>query len=618
MTRSNPARPTAVAFLTGLLVSRPTELLCCLGRISDVSGVTELGRAQGGMGQMRRFVAIFGVAMLVATACSGGTTPAASGGPSATAAASDNPVPGGRVVVGATGDPKTMQPVISTDTQSSGIWSWLYSSLTRANYKTGETEPNLAEKFELSKDGLTLTYTLRDNLVWSDGTAFSGEDWRYTVHAVARSAKTVRKSTFQDIVGWADYRDGKTDAISGITVTGKAIEIKFTKVFCPATAAMGAAGGGILPSAAFKKVWNEKTLDTKANIDDNALNMNPPASMGPFVFKEFKPGIQVTFAKNDKYWRGAPLVDELVVKVYADATAIKNALVTGEVTYGSVEAKDYDEVAKVDSLKGYRYKSSGYTYIGWNAKAAKAPWLANRDVRQALWYGINVDAIMKKILFGLAARQYGHLPKPSWAYPGDSNFNTYPYDVTKAKSLLEKAGAKMGADGFYTWTDGKPIAMRIETNSGNLTRETILQIAVEQYKQIGVKIEPVLEAFNVLLDRTDPGTDYEGFIIGWSLGLDPDSYSILHSSQQGKGQFNDVGYSNPVVDAALIAGRNGPDCSKAARAKQYAAIVKELNTDAPYTFLYNQDSLLFMNKKLQGTAPTTISTTHNIQEWWIK
>ena len=572
---------------------------------------------------MRRLFAILGAAMLVATACSGSTIPIASGAPSGSvAAATDKPVAGGRLVVAQVGDPKTFQPVISTDTTSSGAWGWVYTGLTRANKDTGETEGQLAKDAPtLSADGLTLTYTLRDNLLWSDGTPFTGDDYKYTVEAVARSTKTVRKSTIQDIVGYADYRDGKTDSMSGVVVSadGKTITVTLTKVFCPGIAGLGGAGaGGLLPSKTFKSVWDNKTTDIKKNIDDNALNNAPPASMGPFVFVSSTPGTEVRYKANPNFFRGKPFVDELIIKNYADTAAVKAALLTGEVSYATIQASDYDEVSKAEALKGYRFPGYGYTYIGWNAKAAKAPWLASRDVRQALWYGINVDAIYQKIVFGLAAKQFGHLPKPSWAYPGDSNFNTYPFDVAKSKSLLEKAGAKMGGDGYYTWTDGKPIAMRIETNSGNTTRETILQIAVEQYKAIGVKIEPVLEAFNVLLDRTDPGTDYEGFIIGWSLGLDPDSYSIWHSSQQGKGQFNNVGYSSPVVDAALVAGRNGPDCSKAARQKQYAAVDKELNTDAPYTFLYNQDVLLFMNKKIQGAAPTTISTTHNIQEWWIK
>jgi peptide/nickel transport system substrate-binding protein len=572
---------------------------------------------------MRRLISIFGATALVATACSGTTNPpAASTAASATVAATQAPVPGGRLVIAQVGDPKTFQPVISTDTTSSAAWDKLYFGLTRANKDTGETEGQLAKDAPtLSADGLTLTYTLRDNLKWSDGTPFTGDDYKYTVEAVARSPKTVRKSTIQDIVGYADYKDGKTDSMAGVVVSadGKTITVKLTKVFCPGIAGLGGAGaGGILPSTAFKKVWDNKTTDITKNIDDNALNNAPPSSMGPWIWVATTPGTQIQYKANPNFFRGKPYIDELIIKNYADTSAIKAALLTGEVSYASVQAADYEEVNKADILKGYRFPGYGYTYIGWNAKAAKAPWLASRDVRQALWYGINVDAIYQKIVFGLAAKQFGHLPKPSWAYPGDDQFNKYPYDVAKAKSLIEKAGAKMGADGYYTWTDGKPISMRIETNSGNTTRETILQIAVEQYKQIGVKIEPVLEAFNVLLDRTDPGTDYEGFIIGWSLGLDPDSYSIWHSSQQGKGQFNNIGYNNAAVDAALIAGRNGPDCSKAARQKAYNTIDKELNTDAPYTFLYNQDVLLFMNKKLQNVAPTTISTIHNVEQWWVK
>jgi peptide/nickel transport system substrate-binding protein len=571
---------------------------------------------------MRRLISILGATALVATACAGGTPPTASGGPSATVAATEAPVPGGRLVISQTGDPKTFQPVISTDTTSSAAWGQVYIGLTRANKDTGETEGQLAvDAPKLSADGLTLTYTLRDNLKWSDGTPFTGEDYKYTVEAVARSPKTVRKSTIQDIVGYADYKDGKTDSMAGVVVSadGKTIEVKLAKVFCPGIAGLGGAGaGGILPSKHFKAVWNNKTTDTKTNIDDNKLNNEPPASMGPWIWVSTTPGTEVKYKSNPNFFRGEPYIKELIIKNYADSTATKNALITGETSYGTVAAADYEEVSKADILKGYRFPGYGYTYIGWNAKSAKAPWLANRDVRQALWYGINVDAIYQKIVFGLAARQFGHLPKPSWAYPGDDQFNKYDFSVAKAKASLEKAGAKMGADGYYQWTDGKPIAMRIETNSGNKTRETILEVAVEQYKAIGVKIEPVLEAFNVLLDRTDPGTDYEGFIIGWSLGLDPDSYSIWHSSQQGKGQFNNVGYSNPTVDKALEVGRNGPDCSKAARAQQYKTIDKELNNDAPYTFLYNQDSLLFMNKKLQGVAPTTISTTWNIEKWWVK
>jgi len=562
---------------------------------------------------MRRSIALLGAAFLVAISCA----PSTSGG-GTSAAPSEAPVRGGSIVVGAVSDPKTLQPVISTDTTSSGVWQEIYVGLTRTNRESGETEPFLAEKYDVSADGKTVTYTLRDGLVWSDGTPFTGDDYKYTVEAVMRSPKTVRKSQVDLITGAKDYGAGKTDSISGIQVSGKTITIKLDRTFCPAIAALGGAGaGGILPSAKFKTVWDNKTTDVSKNIDDNPLNMAPPASMGPFAFKELKPGVQTTLTRNEKYFLGAPNVDEYIVKIYADATAVKNALATGEVTYGGVEAKDFDELTKNDQLTSYRFKSLTYDYIGWNAKAAKAPWLASKDVRQALWYGIDSDSIIKRVLFGYGSKQLAHNVPVSWAYDS-GGLTDYKRDVAKAKQLLEKAGAKMGSDGIYRWTDGSPMKMRIETNQGNNRRETILQVAQEQYKEIGIQVDPLLESFNQLLDRTDPGTDYEGFILGWSLGADPNPYSIWHSSQTGKGQFNNVFYTNPEVDKALETNREGPDCSKEARKKANHAVDVALNQDAPYTFLLSPDTVGFSNKGLRNFQPFTFSREWNIEKWWLK
>ena len=564
---------------------------------------------------MRRFVSFVGVTLLVAVACT--TTPA--GQPQSPGGQA---VAGGRVVVGSFSDLKTMQPVISADSASSDRWNFIYQGLTRTSKDTGAVEPNLADKFELSSDGLTLTYTLRDGVVWSDGSPFTGDDYKLTAMAVARSKKTTRKDAFTNVTGFNDFKDGKAEDISGIQVTdnGKKVTIKFDKVYCGAIYRLGSAGtGGIIPKKVFGKYIDPK--DPSKNLDDAPENMNPPLSIGPFVFKEYKPGDTWTAVRNDKYFRGAPLVDEVVVKVYADATAVKAALLTGEISFYNIEAKDYDEVKKSDLLKEYHFSgSNGYTYIGWNELSAKAPWLADKRVRQALWYGLNVDAIYQKILFGQGRRQFGDTPPTvGWAYD-DSDLNKYPYDVNKAKQLLEQAGAKMGSDGVYRWTDGTPMKMRIETNQGNNARETILQFAQEQYRQIGIQIDPLLEAFPALTERSDPtNADLQGYILGW-IGLGPsmDDYAIWHSSQRGPKQFNSVNYVNATVDRALSDNRDGPDCSQAARKKALHAIDKQLNEDAPYTFLYSADVLLFFNKTVQGADPGVWSTIWNVEKWWVK
>src|SRR5438132_13694843 len=110
---------------------------------------------------MRRFTALFGAALMVAVACGAPTPPSSGGSP----VASEQPVPGGRIVEGSTGDPQTMQPVISTDTTSSGAWSWLYFGLTRVDRDTGETEGNLAgDAPKLPADGRSGPCTQRGNL----------------------------------------------------------------------------------------------------------------------------------------------------------------------------------------------------------------------------------------------------------------------------------------------------------------------------------------------------------------------------------------------------------------------------------------------------------------------
>ncbi len=139
--------------------------------------------------------------------------------------------------------------------------------------------------------------------------------------------------------------------------------------------------------------------------------------------------------------------------------------------------------------------------------------------------------------------------------------------------------------------------------------------------QIGIQIDPLLESFNALLDRTVPGTDYEGYILGWTgLSGDPDGYVIWSSTQRGKDQFNNVDYNNAQVDKDLDQGRNGPDCSQPVRAKLYQDFNKILNDEAPYTFLYSGDAIVFYGKKLQNiqAAPYSSGSAWNIEKWWVK
>ena len=539
--------------------------------------------------------------------------------PAATTA--DQPKPGGRLIVGDGSDSKTLQPVISTDTSSSLVWARMYETLIDVDPKTGSPVPRLAEKFEVSPDSKTMTFTLRDGLQWSDGSAFSGDDFAFTVEAVMRSKRTVRKSIFQDIIGAKDYRDGKAESISGIKVDGKTITVQLETAFCPGLINIG--GFAIIPRSVFGKYMDPK--DASKNIDDAAENSAPTLAMGPFKFKEWVPNDHITLVRNDKFFGGLAYLDEWVRRVYPDANALAAALKTGEIDLGSIEAKDFDTLRAVTTLNVMEYPNNGFTYIGWNELRGGKEFFQNKAIRQALAYGLNMDLVIDKVLFGHGQKMVAHTPPTSWAYDS-TGLNDYKYDPAKAEQLLDQAGFAKGADGIRQH-NGQPLEFTLITNSGNTIRETLIQIAAEQYKQIGVNVTPRTEAFEALVERTDHskdptygeqgGRDVDAWVSGWALGADPDAYSIWHSSQI-QGGFDDTGYKNADVDKALQDGRT--KCAQADRQAAYKVLNKQLNEDQPYNFGYSANNLLVASTRVQGIEPGSYSrfAQWNINKWWVK
>ncbi len=391
----------------------------------------------------RALIAVFAASMLVATACSGGTPSASSAPSAATATAAATPQQGGRIVEGTISDIATMQPVLVNDTASGRMTGLMYDGLVQQDAKSGEVKPKLAS-YTTSSDGLTYTFTINDKANWSDGKPIIAQDWLTGLTAVGKSAKTVRKSTFQDVVGFNEFcaPAGSQCKATATTITGVTIDsanpkkfsVKMTKVSCPAILDLS---GYTLPTQVFGKYV---TATSKAEDFDNAPeNLNPTVVSGPFTFKEWRKGDQVILGKNASYWQGSPNVDEYVYKVVANSTAITNGLKTGELTFGSIIAKDLADMQTVDSVRITKYQSLGYTFIGWNTASPTAVGLADKRVRQALAYGIDMDAVIKAVVFGEATKQVAHHVPVQWAYPSVA-LEPYKYDKAKAQQLLKDAG----------------------------------------------------------------------------------------------------------------------------------------------------------------------------------
>lgn len=569
---------------------------------------------------MRRSLSVLVLLVVVITACQSAGPPA---GPTASPVAV-SPVRGGRLVEGAFADAKTFAPFLANDPSSLIVSGLVYDSLFRVDAKTGEIKPNLGT-WTVSADGRTYNWKIEPGAIWSDGTPITGQDYLTGVKAVARSKKAIRVSSFQDIVGFDEYRSSVAQTIIGITIDPadpKSFSVKFKRVFCPAlTSAFGPAAGP-LPTQVYAKYTGPD--DTGPKIDDAPENLAPPVASGPFLFKSWKPNDQIMLDRNDRYYRGRPYLDGYVLKIVGDVTTLAAQLRSGEINFGTIEPKDLDDIKKRDTLRVYSYPDLSYNYIGWNVKSASAPALADKRIRQALAYGLDMNAVVQQVLYGQGSRVFEHHIAASWASADPSALNRYPYDPVQSGQLIREAGYTMGPDGYYQ-KDGKPLQLTIMTNSGNKVRETLLQTAIDQYKFIGVKVAPRLVGFDAMVDiLSNRSEDVSAWIIGWKLNVEPDPYGIFHSNSIPDPAKKTTGYnfgawSSPEADKAIEAARTptSADCTQATRKKSYDAFNRLLNDEQPYDFGFAPTTLLVTPHDLRGLDPGTFATYNDIEKWWL-
>jgi len=558
------------------------------------------------------------VALVLAAACGPSAAP-----PTASETPS-SPVRGGRLIEGSFTDAKTFAPFLANDTASLTVSGLVYDTLFKVDAKSGEIRPNLGS-WTISADGLTYRWRIEPGAIWSDGRPVVAEDYLTGVKAVARSKKTARAASFQDIQGFDEYRAGKAPTIAGITIDpldARSFSVKFKRVFCPALVNAFGPAAGPLPTQIYGKYVGPD--ETGPKIDDAPENLAPPVASGPFTFKQWRANDQIVLDRSDSYFRGTPYLDGYVLKVVADVTSLAAQLKSGEINFGTIEPKDLDDIKKRDTLRVYTFQDLSYNYIGWNLKSASTPALADKRIRQALAYGLDMNAVVQDVLYGQGTRVYEHHLAASWAAADPATLARYPYDRAKAEDLIKQAGYAKGADGIYQ-KDGKPLQITMLTNSGNKVRETLLQTAIDQYKLIGVRIAPRLVPFDTMVDiLSSRSEDVPAWIIGWRLSVEPDPFGIWHTSAIPDPAKKSTGYnfgafSSSEADKVIDAARTptGSDCSQATRRQSYEALNRLLNEEQPYDFGFSPTTLLVVARELRGLDPGTFATYSDIEKWWF-
>lgn len=494
------------------------------------------------------------------------------------------PAYGDRFVEGTIGEASNLIPILASDSPSHAVAGLVFNGLVRYD-KNLQLEGDLAQSWDISPNGLVITFHLRRGVKWHDGAPFTSRDVLYTYRVtVDPKTPTPYAEDFKQVQ--------KVEAPDPYT-----FRVTYPKPFAPALASWGA---GILPAHLL-----EGTDITKSPL------ARKPVGTGPYIFREWVPGERIVLESNRDYWEGRPYVDRYLFKIVPDSSTMYMELKSGGVDMMGLSPVQFARQTLGEEFNArfnkYRYLASNYVYLGYNLRN---PLFADVRVRRAISSAINKEEIVHGVLLELGQKATGPYKPGTWAWNPD--IKDPPFDPVAARRLLAEAGWKE-RNGVLE-KDGKPFVFTVLTNQGNEQRIKTAQIIQQRLSDVGIRVKiRVLEwaSFMQFIDRRE----FDAVILAWTITPDPDIFDVWHSSKTGPKELNFIGYKNPEVDRLIEEGRGTFDQEK--RRRCYFRIQEILAGDQPYTFLYVPDALPAVNARFHGIEPAPAGIGYNFIRWYV-
>ena len=489
-------------------------------------------------------------------------------------------------VASSIGDARRLNPVIANDSASGTINDQVFNGLVKYD-KDIRLIGDLAERWDVSPDGKTITFHLRKGVVWQDGALFSADDCLFTYQRLMDpKVATPYSSSYMDV--------------AKAEVLGPHIfRVTYKEPFSPALESWAI---GIIP----KHLLDGKDLNT-------AEFNRKPVGTGPYRLKEWIAGQKIVLEANERYFEGRPNIDQYIYRIIPDSSTMFQELLSGGVDLMGLNPLQYlrkSETRRIkENYRKYRYPANAFTYMGYNLTS---PLFADKKVRQALAYAIDRQSIIDGVLMGIGRPCTGPFSYVSWAY--NPKVQPYPFDPERARRMLEEAGWRDANGDGIVEKDGRPFQFTILTNQGNNERIKACEIIQQSFRTAGIDANIRVMEWQAFLEQIDKHS-FDAIILGWSMGRDPDLYDIWHSSKTKKGEYNFIGYKNAEVDRLLVEGRRIFDVEK--RKRIYYRIHEILADEQPYAFLYVPDATPIVHKRFKGIEVAPLGIMYNFRQWHV-
>lgn len=477
------------------------------------------------------------------------------------------------------------------------IQSIIANGLTKLGHPEFDVQPDLAESWEVSDDGLVHDFTLRTDVTWQDGEPFTAEDVKFTYDLVSHAEfPGALDSYFLNIEGAQANKAGDADELVGVEIVDDN-HVRFTlqqpdTLFLASTTSRQR----ILPKHILEEI-------APSEIDKSEF-ARKPIYTGPFIVQEWRAGDSISFQANPDYFGGKPAVDTLIARFISDQATALAELQTGTAHAGLATPDQFGGFIDSPDLQTLELPGLRVVYIQFDLITTDL--FVDERLRKAISHAIDRQTVIDALYLGMADPATNFVPEASIYYTEVPQFG---YDLEQANALLDEAGWTLGDDG-----------VRVNENGDQLQFTLTVPTA---YLLDGLAIQPFLQAIgiNVEIEELAPGQitgplspgDYQAAIGAWNnFIIDP--RADLQRFFQTPRPADQTGYQNPEVDELILQARSETNADT--EQELWGQVQQLIAEDASLALLWRQRELLLLANQLNVPEVTTLSEWYaRIPEW---
>src|SRR5438132_7094287 len=497
-----------------------------------------------------------------------------------------------RYIEAVVGSPSRINPLfVHLNDADRDVASLVFSGLTRLA-ADGSVLPDLAETWETSSDGHTVTFHLRSDARWQDGMPFTAADAIFTYSLLGNP----------NVEGDPDQA-ARWHNISCTSPDASTVACRLPEPFAPFPAY---AAIGILPQHVLG--------GTEANaLATSVFNQNPMGT-GPYKLVSLD-NSHALLRANEKYYFGNPPLSEIELRFFPDSSTAASSVVHGEsrgvLLDATASGDDINAVASVKGLKRYDSIRTAYTVLYLNN--SQAPF-DDVLVRRAIAETIDTDRIIDSLLGGRAVRADSPIVTGTWA--NNPEFESNARDLSDARKRLDEAGWALPDNGQVRVRNGVELRLTLLTDRDPI-RERISGEIGQELADVGIAVTLAPEESTSLIRHFLIPRQYQTALFGWDPGLDPDPYPAWHSSQASDSGRNLAAYSDEKADKLLEEARVTANLDQ--RQQLYYAFQSVFRDDVPSVLLYHPRDTYFVTDEVKGIQLGTLfnpsSRFRNVHDW---